>query len=230
MPVEHQRKRHNAEAQGHDGEQEADAAADSDERPSFWCRQHTRCEIRDACSRSVAEGCNVDSVRDGDPSHEQSKQERADSEHGAERWCAQYLYGIPRGGLLAALAAAAEFVETERGKRTNQRKAGGQRKEQRQHRIAKDRSEQNKAENGIDHAQDNGMTWHGLEIFPAEAQRIAQVGQADFANDKRAGDAEYFWFRFYGVVGMLCRHGRSLPCSWSPWCKRRVLRPRVSAV
>src|SRR5450755_503107 len=116
---------------------------------------------------------------------------------------------------LAALAAAAEFVETERGKRTDQRKAGGQRKEQRQHRIAKDHSEQNKAENGIDHTQDNGVTWHGLEIFPAQAQRVAQVGQADFANDKWADDADCLWFRCCDIVGIRCGHGRSLPCSWA---------------
>jgi len=67
MPVEHQWKRHNTDAKGHDGEQEADAAADDDERPSLRRRQHARCEIRDACSRSMAEGCNVDSVRGGDP-------------------------------------------------------------------------------------------------------------------------------------------------------------------
>src|SRR6266404_2626511 len=148
MQVEHQRKRHNTDAERHDGEQETDAAADDNERPSFWCRQHARCEIRDACSRSIAEGRNVDSVRGGDPNYEQNEQERAEFEHGAERRCAQHVHGIPRSGFLAALAAAAEFVETERGKRTNQRKTGGQRKEQRQHRMAKDHSEQNKAEYG----------------------------------------------------------------------------------
>src|SRR6478672_6134744 len=217
MPVEHQRKRHNTDAQGHDGEQEADAAADDNERPSFWCRQHARCEIRDACSRSIAEGCNVNCVRGGDPSHEQSKQEHAECEHGAERRSAQHVHGIPRSGILAALTAATELVETERSKRTNQRKTGGQREEQRQHRIAKDHSEQNKTENGIDHAQDNGVTWYGLEIFPAQAQRLAQVRWADFANGKWAGDAERLWIRIYDVVGILCSHGRSLPRSWSPW-------------
>ena len=124
----------------------------------------------------MAEGCNVDSVGGGDPSHEQNEQEDAEFDHGAERWRAQHVYGIPRGGFLSALAAAAEFVETERGKRTDQCKTGGERKEQRQHRIAKDHSEQNKTENGIDHAQDNGVTWYGLEIFPAQAQRLVQVG------------------------------------------------------
>src|SRR5882757_8522868 len=219
-PVEHQRKRHNTDAQGHDGEQEADAAADDNERPSFRRRQHASCEVGDACSRRVAEGCNVDGVRDGDPGPEQNEQERAEFEHGAERRCAQHVESIPRRDFLAALAAAAEFVEAERGKRTNQRKTGGQRKQQRQHRIAKDHSEQNKTENGIDHAKDNGVTWHGLEIFPTQAQRDAQVGHADFANDKWAGDVDRLWFRSYDVVGIMCGHGRSLLCSWSQRCER----------
>jgi hypothetical protein len=163
----------------------------------------------------AAGGCNVDRVRDGDPGPEQNEQEHAEFEHGAERRCAQHVDSIPRSGFLAALAAAAEFVETERGKRTNQCKTGGQRKQQRQHRIAKDHSEQNKTENGIDHAQHNGVTRHGLEIFPAQAQRGAQVGQADFANDKGAGDADRLWFRTDDVVGIVCGHGRSLPCSWA---------------
>src|SRR6516164_7190092 len=42
MPVEHQWKRHNADTQGHDREQEADATANDDERPSCRCRQYAR--------------------------------------------------------------------------------------------------------------------------------------------------------------------------------------------
>jgi hypothetical protein len=90
----------------------------------------------------------------------------------------------------SALAAAAEFVETEPGEWTYQRKAGSQRKEQRQQRMAKDRPEDNKTENGIDQAEDNGVGWDGLEVFPAQAQRVGQVGKADLANDKSGGDAE----------------------------------------
>jgi hypothetical protein len=55
---------------------------------------------------------------------------------------------------------------------------------------ANGQSEQNKTENGINQAQDNSVSWYGLEVFPAEAQRFAQVGKADFANDKGGGDAE----------------------------------------
>jgi hypothetical protein len=77
---------------------------------------------------------------------------------------------------LAALAAAAELVEPDRGKGSKQGKPGGQRKQQRQYRIAKDHPEQRNAENGINHAHHHRVTWHGLEVFPAQAQRLAEVG------------------------------------------------------
>src|SRR5439155_10711512 len=141
----------------------------------------------------------------GDPGHEQNEQERAEFEHGAESGCAQHVDRMPRRGFLAALAAAAEFVEPERGKRTDKRKTGSQWKEQRQHRIAKDHSEQNDAEHRIHDAQDNGVTWYGLEILEAEAQRVAQVGEADLSNDKPGGNAERVGFRFCDVVGIRYR-------------------------
>src|ERR1700694_247305 len=61
----------------------------------------------------------------------------------------------PRSGRRpgSSRAAAAELVEAEGGKRTKQRKTGGQRKQQRQHGVPKDHSEQNKPEDGINQAQ-----------------------------------------------------------------------------
>src|SRR4029453_15607075 len=97
---------------------EADAAADDDERPAFRRRQYARCEIRDARSCSIAKGCNIDGVRGGDPDPEQDEEYRAESEDGAERRCAQHVHRVHRRRFLAALAAAAEFVKTEPGKGT----------------------------------------------------------------------------------------------------------------
>src|SRR6516165_2509309 len=115
---------------------------------------------------------------------------------------------MPRSGFLAALAATAEFVETNRSKGANQRETGGQRKEQRQHGIAKHQSEQNKPENGINHAQDNCVTWYGLEIFPAQAQRVAQIGQAKLSKDSRVGITERVPLRLCDVLEILGGHGR----------------------
>src|SRR5258705_13956486 len=50
------------------------------------------------------------------------------------------------------------------------------------------------SENGINHAQDNGVSWDGLEVFPAQAQRVAQVGKVDLANDKGGRDAKQLQF------------------------------------
>src|SRR5262249_23918416 len=63
-------------------------------------------------------------------------------------------------------------------------------KQQRQYRIAKDKPEQDKSEDGIHHAQDNGVGRNGLDIFPAEAQRAAEVGKADLADNKGGRDAK----------------------------------------
>src|SRR6201993_5130018 len=183
MPVEHQRKRHDTGAQRDYGEQEADAAADDNERPTFRRRQNARCEIRDGRSRSIAEGWDVDGVRGGDPEREQDEQEHTESEDGAERRRAQHVHCVPRSSFLSALAVSAEFVEAERSKRANQGKTGGQLKEQRQQGMAKDQSEQDKTDDGINHAQDDGVSWYSVEVFPTQAQRIAQVEKADLAND-----------------------------------------------
>src|ERR1700750_1660161 len=119
MPVEHQRKRHDTDAQRDHGEQEADAATDDNERPTFRRRQHALCEIRDGGRRSMTEGYDIDGVRGADPSHEQDEKARTESEDRAERRSAQDVYCVPRSGFLSTLAATAEFVEAERSKRTN---------------------------------------------------------------------------------------------------------------
>ena len=230
MPVKHQRKRHNTDAQGHDREQKTDAATNDDERPSFRRRQHARCEVRDARSRSVAEDCDVDGVRYADPGPEQNEQEHAEFDHGAESRSAQHVKRIRHADLLAALAAAAELVETNRGKGSKQGKPGCQRKQQRQYRIAKDHPEQSNTENGINHAHDDRVTWHCLEVFPAQAQRLAPGRIVRFC------EWDMWRRRRIRAVQPLrcCRN------TWWPWthppvlkaaaAKRRAFQPRVSAL
>src|SRR6516164_4883370 len=77
MSVQHQRKRDDTDTEGHDGEQEADPAANDDQRPSFGRRQHTLREIGDACSRRVAEDRNVDGICGSNPYPEQNEQQKA---------------------------------------------------------------------------------------------------------------------------------------------------------
>ena len=141
-------------------------------------------EIGNSGRGFIAERRDVDRLRGRDPGHEQRQQQRAEPEHGAERRRAQHVDRVPGGGLFAALAAAAEFIETERRERAEQGKAGGQRKQQRQHRIAEHRARQHQAEHRIDHAEDDGVARHRLEILPAEPQRLVQVGQADGSDDR----------------------------------------------
>jgi len=182
VPVEHHRKRHDADAQCDQCEQEADAAAGNDQRPSLRCRQHFAREVGNIRRRFITECRDINRLCDGDPHDEQRQQQHAEPEHRAERGRAQYRRSLPCGGLLAAFAAAAEFVKTERGEGADQRKAGGQRKQQWQHRIAEHRACQHEAEDRIDRAQDDGVTRHGLEIFPPKSKRVVQIGNADAIN------------------------------------------------
>src|SRR5215216_5039987 len=176
MPVEHQWKRHDTDAERHDRKQKTDAATNDDEQPSVRRRQHAPCEVRDTRGRSVAKDFNVDGIRYADPGSEQNEKEHAELDHGAESRSAQHVKRFRYVDFLAALAAATEFVETNRRKGSEQGKSGGQRKQQWQYRIAQDHPEQRNTENGINHAHHNRVTWHCLEVFPAKAQRLAQIG------------------------------------------------------
>src|SRR5262249_4150837 len=108
------------------------------------------------------------------------------------------------------------------------RETCGQRKEQRQYGIGKHQSEQNKPENGINHAQDNCVTWYGLEILPAQAQGVAQIGQAKLSNDSRAGITERVSFMLCDVLDILGGHGR-ISFSRRTVETTRTLSPRASA-
>ena len=99
------------------------------------------------------------------------------------------------------LAAAAEFIEAERCERAEQGKARGQRKQQRQYRIAEHRARQHQSEHRIDHAENDGVAGHRLEILPAEPQRPVQVGQADGSDD----------WRSRGILSRGCASGVTLP-------------------
>src|SRR6185295_18654114 len=76
---------------------------------------------------------------------------------------------------------------------------------------------------------DYRVTWHCLEIFPAQAQRLAQVGQFDFANGICGGLAEYMPSKLCDAVRIRGGHGRTLPCSRGD-VKTTRRNPRVSAL
>jgi hypothetical protein len=122
------------------------------------------------------------------PGHEQREQQRAQPEHRSERGRAQYIERIPCAGTLAALAAAAQFVQAEGSKRAGQRKPGGQRKQQRQHGITKHRARQHQSEHRVDRTQHQGVARNLLEILPAEPQRAPEVCDGDGADRELGRD------------------------------------------
>ena len=80
---------------------------------------------------------------------------------------------------MAEFAPIAQFIESERRKRPDQGKAGGDRKQHRQDRVAEHHPPQQNSDHGIDYAKDNGVARYRLEVFPAQPQRIEKVGEAD---------------------------------------------------
>ena len=94
---------------------------------------------------------------------------------------------LPRHGQ-TLLAAPAQFVKPERRKRADQRKAGGERKQQRQEVVAQGQPSQDHADDGIDQAQEHGVGRHRQEIGDAPFERVPEVGQTDLADCRPGAD------------------------------------------
>ena len=96
----------------------------------------------------------------------------------------QHVEGVARGTVEARFAAPAQLIETDRGERTDQRKARGNRERQRQHGIAQRHSDQSDAEQRIDDAEKDGVARHRDKVVDAARQRIEQIGRCDAADDE----------------------------------------------
>ncbi len=206
MTVQHQGERHDADAERGEREQEAGAAADRDQPPASLRGQHARHEVRESGDALVAECRDIDRLRGRNPGDEQGEQQRAEAEHRTERRRAQHLHGIPGAGRFITFAPAGQLVESQRREWPDQRKAGSQRKQQRQHRIAHHRAGEHEAEHRVDHAEDDGVARNGLEVFPATPERVLQIGQSD-GSDHRSSRIRGLGHP--GDVALIeCGHGR----------------------
>ena len=92
-----------------------------------------------------------------------------------------------------ALAAAAQFIKTERCERAEQGKARGQREQQRKNGVAEHRARQHQSQQRIDHAQDNGVARNSLEVFPAKPQRLVQIRKMNRSDDGSGGGVLCRW-------------------------------------
>ena len=99
----------------------------------------------------------------------------------------QHVESVARGTVETGFAAAAQLIETDRGERTDQRKAGGNRERQRQHGIAQRHCDQSDAEQRIDDAEEDGVTRHRDKVVDAARQRIEQIGRREAADDEGLG-------------------------------------------
>ncbi len=173
MPIEHQRERHDADAQRDHGEQEADTASHQDQHAPFSGGENAVDEIGNAGRGLMAEGGDVDRIGCGNPDHEQCEQDRTQSEHSAERWRTQHAERVPRGGLFAALAAAAE-LGTDRARRTGRPARSRQRagKQQRQNRITENDPRQRKSEDRM-RIMHSITAWLGIALKSSQPRRSA---------------------------------------------------------
>ena len=80
---------------------------------------------------------------------------------------------------LPGLAAAAQFIEADRDKRADQRKAGGQRIGQIDHAERGQAEQDHDAAAGIERAEHEPIKRHGLEIAQALPQRFRNVSGLD---------------------------------------------------
>ena len=82
LAVDQQRKRHHADDQHRDREQEADEVADDDQRPARRRGEDLADEIRHRRGGLVTEIGDVDRLRDANPDREDHQQQKAQRRNG----------------------------------------------------------------------------------------------------------------------------------------------------
>ena len=139
-------------------------------------------ELADRLRIAVAEIRRVDGVRGRHPDQEDRRQQQAQRDDGADRGRAHHLERIDRRDLEAGLAPPAQLIETERGKRPDQREACRGREQQRHEGVAQRQGGRQNADRRIDHAQEHGVARHGAEVVPALLQRVGEIGRRNAAD------------------------------------------------
>src|SRR5262249_46577748 len=94
----------------------------------------------------------------------------------------QHIEGVLPGNRTALLAAAAELVEADGRERPDQRKAGGEREQQRQDVVAERQPRQQKSDDWIEQAEEYRVARHGREVGEAPSERVFEVSQTDLAD------------------------------------------------
>ena len=139
------------------------------------------------------------------------------------------------------LAPSAHLIKADRGERPDQREAGGQREQQRQHVIAEGEPRQHQAGQRVDDAEKRDIGAERREIVEPAPQRIPDVGGSDLPHrrgrcveaarlaagaadrlDGMAGKPQLIHAPFNGISDM---HRRILPnrvrgprAAWWPTC------------
>ena len=83
---------------------------------------------------------------------------------------------------MTEFAPIAQFIKSKRREWPDEGKAGGDRNQHRQDRVAEHHSPQQNSDYGIDNAKDDGVAGNRLEVFPAQPQGVKKVGETDVAD------------------------------------------------
>ena len=157
IAVEQERKRHDADRQHQNGEQESDANAHDDHRPAGAGREHVADERRDRGRQLGAEREVIDDPGREQPEQEDHQQHKAQCDHRAERGRAHHAESVRPADVVALLAPPAHLVEADRRDRSDQREAGREREDQRQHLVAEREARQDQADQRINDAKEDDV-------------------------------------------------------------------------
>ena len=121
----------------------------------------------------------VERLRRRQPEHENDHQRQADREDRGHRRRAQNAEGVVEGMRQPVFAAPAHLIEPDGGEGANQRVAGKQRKQQRQHVSPRCRGIEKNADHEIDEGEKEKMRRHrrGNRQSPREALRPSLKGR-----------------------------------------------------
>ena len=95
--------------------------------------------------------------------------------------------GVGPAALAGLLAPPAHLIKPDRGNRSDQRKPGYQREDERQQVVAKGEPRQDEPSDGIDDAEKHDIGAEGREIVEPALQRFADARRPDLAHRGRRG-------------------------------------------
>jgi hypothetical protein len=91
---------------------------------------------------------------------------------------------VARRGIEPGFTPPAQFIESDRGERTDQGETGDQRKRQRHHGVAERNRHEQQAEQRVNDAEKNGVARHRREVVEPKLQRVQEIRRRNMADHR----------------------------------------------